>query len=503
MEYSLRDYYKALYFSGIYSSPHRYGYSGKLAGAMYAIGEVRDAVPVIHGPAGCGFHYKYICRRGYLPEYNAQCTGLKERDIIFGGAGRLRSAILETVRRYAPAMIAVIPAVSVDMIHDEIDNVVDSLRSVAGCRVISVKSEKFSHVDKRNRKSILEQRAKNWDNPHFKKDFDFTGCGFAEAMKAMVENIMETQEVDKVSVNICGLAWGLGGSAIARGVERELNELGIRVNSYIPNCTTREIVKAPAAGLNIISRRTEWAEKMREVFGTEYFHMNSFNFYRGPEGIERFYLQISERLGIRKRIQMLISLKRRNTLEKLNEVREYFKGFRFALYTSSYNDLPYIIEKYEKDLGIPLACVCVDMRREDLELDGISEETRKILIKNIRQALSKTGSRAELLLNASHEVIREALGEADFVIDEDGFNGKPAGIKSLQGVGNVMPMDFMGFEKLVFDLAQRIKKAPPHDSLLIERFQYQPGNYPMLNDPNMAGSRKMWEKMWLQRRCGI
>ena len=501
MDQSMRDYYKALCFSGIYSSPHRYGYSGKLAGAMYAVGEVRDAVPVIHGSSGCGFHYRYVCRRDYLPAYNAQCTGLEEKDIVFGGADKLRSTILETAERLAPAMIAVIPAASVDMIHDEMENVIDSLRGRVGCRLVSVKSEKFSHVDKRDRKKLMDQWAENWDNHDFQGDFDFKGCGFAEAMKAMVEQLMERQEPEKNSVNICGLAWGAGGSAIAEGMAGELKELGISVNAYLPNCTTGEIIRAPKAGLNIVTRRIRWAERMEELFGTAYFHLNSFDFYRGLDGIERLYLKISERLGLRRDAEGRLAARKRLAQEALRPIKEYFRGFSFAVFTSSYRDVPHIIEKYETDFGISLRYVCVDMPKERLALDRISEDTAETLVKNMHAALVKTGSRAQLLVNAPACVLREALMEADFVIGGGELGLRLEGVRYVQNIGNVMPLDFKGFEKTVADLAHRIKKAPVQGSLIIDKFNYRPGHYPMLDDAGMDGSRKMWERMWVQRGC--
>jgi nitrogenase molybdenum-iron protein alpha/beta subunit len=501
MSTNSREYNKAMYFSGIYASPHQYGHSGKLAGAMYAIGEVKDAIPIIHGSEGCGFHYKYVCRRDYLPAYNAQCTDLGEKDIIFGGADKLRETVLETARKYSPAMIAVLPTTSVDMIHDEIDYVIESLKDEVTCKLISVKSEKFSHVDKRDKSNLLEQRAKNWDNHDFKGDADFKGCGFVEAMKAMVEQVMEKQKVQKNSVNICGLAWGTGGSGIVNGMTAELKELGIQVNTLLPNCTTQEIIKAPQAELNIISRRIKWAERMKEVFGTEYFHLNSFDYYSGPEGIERLYLKISERMGRQQKAAKILAKRKQQTLEALKPVKEYFEGFSFALFTSSYSEVPYLIERYERDFGIPLLLVCVEMKRESLELERVSEDAAQTLVSNMYRALAKTGSKAQLLVNAPRDVLEEALREVDYVLGGGELEFKPEGVRYIQGVGSVLPLDFDGFQKTVLNLAQRIEKAPMLGSLLIEKFKYQAMHYPMLNNSDMSGAKKMWEKMWLQRGC--
>lgn len=502
MDQGLREYYKALCYSGIYSSAHRYGYSGKLAGAMYAIGEIKDAVPVIHGSAGCGFHYRYVCRRDYLPAYHAECTRLEEKDIILGGADKLRATLFEAARKHDPAMIAVVAAAPVDMIHDEIDAVVDSVRDKVSCKIITLKSEKFSHVDKRNRKSVQSQWLRNWDNPGFKDDFSFKGCGFVEAMKALVEQVMERQPVEKNTVNIAGLAWGAGGGAIAGRMAKELKDLGIHVNTYLPNCTTREIIEAPKAGLNILSRRVGWAEKMRDVFGTDYFQIRTFDHYRGLDGIERLYLEIAERLGIKQSVRQRLKEKKLCAGEMLKPLADSFKRFRFALVTSSCKDVPYLIKKYEEDFRIPLAHVCVEMREDRLEPDEVSMEDRAELVSNMHDALAKTGSKAKLHVNGGQKELMEALGEADYIISDSECTAGPAGVPFIRDTGGVMPMDFQGFVKSVQDFAARIGKTPARGGLIIDKFEYLPGYYPLLNDTNMSGSQKMWEKMWLQRRYG-
>lgn len=92
----MREYYKEHCYSDIYPSRimHNMGVSGKISGAMNVVSEIKDAIPIIHSPKGCGFHYKYIARRRYLPLYKAQCSNLEEGDIIFGTEKKLREAIL-------------------------------------------------------------------------------------------------------------------------------------------------------------------------------------------------------------------------------------------------------------------------------------------------------------------------------------------------------------------------------------------------------------------------
>jgi len=90
MERNLREFYKNIYFYDSLPYVHQFTPSGKAAGAIYAIGSIKDAIPIVHGSAGCGFHYRYVCRRSHHPAYELQCTDLEEQDIVMGRAEKLR-----------------------------------------------------------------------------------------------------------------------------------------------------------------------------------------------------------------------------------------------------------------------------------------------------------------------------------------------------------------------------------------------------------------------------
>lgn len=497
---SWRDYYKALYFPEMNFSPHDYGCSGKLAGAMYAISEIKDAIPVIHGSAGCGFHYKYICRRGYLPAYNAKCTNLEEKDIVFGGEDKLKAAIRSTAERYSPSMIAVIPAAPVDMIHAEMEAVVADLKNKVNCKLIIARSEKFSHVDKRNRSKIYAQRAESWNNQKPENKFEFNkGCGFAEAMTAIVEQVMVRQQVRKNTVNICGLAWGSGGNAVAGGLARDLKLLGIGLNTYLPNCRTNELVEAPGAELNIVTRRIPWAKRMEDIFGTKYLHIDSFDSYRGPEGIEKLFLEIAGFMENKNGIERALKSLKEKTLQDIKPVKEYFKKFSFALYTSSYGNIPYIIDEYAASLDIPLKFICVEMDGKDWEADCISEETREKIIGNIRNSMERAVPSAQLFINAPDETLKEIFTQVDYVFGD----GDPIDMilpdNYIQTINRLIPLDFQSYKKMAENMAGKIKKAGRRGRLLTERFNANLKSHSSADYSNMDSSRKMWEEMWLRR----
>lgn len=83
---------------------HTFGVNGKVSGSVGAAGEIGGGVVVIlHGPRGCGFHYRHSARRRHQPFYPLLCSDLTEREIICGGADALRRTVSEAWDRYRPS----------------------------------------------------------------------------------------------------------------------------------------------------------------------------------------------------------------------------------------------------------------------------------------------------------------------------------------------------------------------------------------------------------------
>lgn len=89
---------------------HAYGVNGKISGSVGAVGEVGgNVVAILHGPMGCAYHYRYSARRRHQPFYALLSSNLTEREIVFGGEGKLRRAVQEAWERYRPEWIFLIP----------------------------------------------------------------------------------------------------------------------------------------------------------------------------------------------------------------------------------------------------------------------------------------------------------------------------------------------------------------------------------------------------------
>ena len=239
------DLMTAMYPSGLL---HTFGVNGKISGSVGAVGEMQEVLPLLHSPRGCGFHYRYSARRRHQPFYSVLTSNLEERDIICGGEEKLRQAIRDAWSRYRPGLIMVIPSPISDILNEDVRSVCAELRR-EGISVVGVQSELFSHRDKnytRNRLKELAHQTITGDN---RLEMELKGCGFTEALYALVEQVMEPSAQIPHSINIETVGWGSEGKAALRELEVFLNGCGIQVNTWIPSAPLSSLVHAPAAEL--------------------------------------------------------------------------------------------------------------------------------------------------------------------------------------------------------------------------------------------------------------
>lgn len=119
--------------------------------ALGQLSAIRDVAIIHHGPAGCsvasaGTYYldKVMAKkRGVTNNTVYVGTDMNEKDTIFGSAESLRSIILEVNRRYKPKAIFVTSSCATGIIGEDIDSVVDDVRSQVEVPIVAVHCEGF------------------------------------------------------------------------------------------------------------------------------------------------------------------------------------------------------------------------------------------------------------------------------------------------------------------------------------------------------------------------
>ncbi len=119
--------------------------------ALGQLSAIRDIAIIHHGPAGCsvasaGTYYldKVMAKkRGVTNNTVYVGTDMNENDTIFGSAESLREIIIEVNRRYSPKAIFVTSSCATGIIGEDIDSVVDDVRSEIDVPITAVHCEGF------------------------------------------------------------------------------------------------------------------------------------------------------------------------------------------------------------------------------------------------------------------------------------------------------------------------------------------------------------------------
>ena len=393
------DLMTAMYPSGLL---HTFGVNGKISGSVGAVGEMQEVLPLLHSPRGCGFHYRYSARRRHQPFYSVLTSNLEERDIICGGEEKLRQAIRDAWSRYRPGLIMVIPSPISDILNEDVRSVCAELRR-EGISVVGVQSELFSHRDKnytRNRLKELAHQTITGDN---RLEMELKGCGFTEALYALVEQVMEPSAQIPHSVNIETVGWGSEGKAALRELEVFLNGCGIQVNTWIPSALLSSLVHAPAAELNLV-KRVRWARRMREKFGTAYLHIGGAGRYAGLDGICTFYRDIGQALRMEEAVEPVVLAARAQALEETAEARRRLGQARAVLVSRSIQQAPFELKSYVRDYSRRVNAV-YERYTDLVEPFSIDESWL-----DITGSLHLFGGDAKALADEIRRVLREELG---------------------------------------------------------------------------------------------
>jgi nitrogenase molybdenum-iron protein beta chain len=96
-----------------------------LHGALQTVEVVSGAVPVVHANAGCVYQHYLSDKAGHLAEGNVYgpeipCTEVIEKQIVFGGASRLREQIKNTAKVIEGSLYVILGSCEAAMVGDDL-----------------------------------------------------------------------------------------------------------------------------------------------------------------------------------------------------------------------------------------------------------------------------------------------------------------------------------------------------------------------------------------------
>ena len=118
--------------------------------ALSILSTLPDTVVLVHGAIGCSgpaHNYNASMRSRQMAETANPpgtlwiSTALGERDVVGGGEGKLRAAILDADRRYRPSAIVIVNTCVPSVIGDDVDGVVEEIQDSVTATVVPVHCE--------------------------------------------------------------------------------------------------------------------------------------------------------------------------------------------------------------------------------------------------------------------------------------------------------------------------------------------------------------------------
>lgn len=479
---------------------HRYAVNGKISGNLGAIGEIADAMTILVSPIGCGFHYRYSIRARHRLN-DIDCVKLMDQDVIFGSEKKLVELIKKLDAEYQPKVIFILPSVVTDVINDDLTAIADNLQDEVGAKLIVIRSQTFSHMDKSNFTKVLKDSAKQEGNAKTSTDVLYKGCGYVEVMDALVEQLMEPQDVDPYSVNIECFLWGYGGAEKLMGMEKLLNRMGISVNVYLPMGSIENMKKAPRAKLNIV-RRKKWAVTMQKRFGTDFFHIGMPYEWHGLEDICEFYREIGKKLGLESKVEKVLQEELSKYSLRNSNLKENNSKYKAGLIINGISSVSDALKAYYRDFGCNVAKICVIMNNNFAAEMGIDDSIMQRLYDKAEEAKELVGCKAKIHFNPSHEEMMKIFDDCDYLICGKNPRYASFGKPILPTYMDHTVFDFEGYMKMFEDISKKIANPVNVGSkLLLSSLDFDNVFFPMEKDDcDSKFSRDVYSDMWRMRK---
>jgi nitrogenase molybdenum-cofactor synthesis protein NifE len=280
-------------------------------GSRVVLYPIADALHLVHGPVGCAAYTWDI--RGSLSSGGqlhrmSFSTDLQERDVVFGGADKLYSALVELIDTYQPKAAFVYATCIVGLIGDDVEAVCKRVTLEKGITVLPVHSEGFRGTKKDGYQAACDALAR------------LTGTG-------------STQGVGPCSINILG-DFNLAGEIWM--IKEYYQKMGIEVVSTITgDGRVDDIRKAHGAKLNVVQcsgSMTKLAEHMKQTYSIPYIKVSYF----GIEDMADALYQVAEFFPaypqILEKAKVIVQTEVAALMPELRAYRTALNGKKAAIY---------------------------------------------------------------------------------------------------------------------------------------------------------------------------
>jgi len=281
-------------------------------GSMITLVPVTDVAHLVHGPVGClgnSWESRGSLSSGPTLHRRAFTTALGEHDVIFGGEGRLREAILDVGRRFRPAAVFVYLTCVPGLIGDDVEAVCRQAAAELRLPVVPVLAAGFAGTKNAGNRlggAALLRHVIGTAEPAYTTPYDVNLIG---------------------EYNIAGELWQ---------VLPLLGRLGIRVLSCISgDARYAELTWAHRAKVSMVvcSRALlSLAADLQARYGVRWFE-GSFYGVRATSAALRGFAEVLGDPELVDRTDVLVAEEETRTAARLAPYRPRLAGVRAVLYT--------------------------------------------------------------------------------------------------------------------------------------------------------------------------
>lgn len=324
-----------------------------LGGAVGTLKVLPRVIPILHSATGCGGNIAGALNNGAGYLGSGYCAGqalpssnVSEKDIVFGGEGRLAEQIENTLKIMDGELYFVVTGCMVEMIGDDIKSVLKQFQ------------------DKRIQ--VLGAETGGFHGNSYK--------GYEIVLKTLFQDYVEKKPVKESNVvNLWGIVpiqdvfWKGNISA----VKSLLTRLGYQVNTFFGEGETLDNLRnAAAAALNIVVSDifgVEAAEVFEEVHGVPYI---TVPFPIGDHGTELFLRTVGKALGIENTfVEKVVQEEKERFYSYFERIADVYSDLdlqRYAVVVGDSNYTQALARFLAEDLGwLPELVVITDFLTEE------------------------------------------------------------------------------------------------------------------------------------------
>ncbi len=298
----------------------------QLLPATAILTSLQDTVVIVHGSIGCGGAVHSQGASVRLGQFNSGDknpkgalwlnTNLNEKDVVTGGEGKLKEAVLEADKRYRPEAIIILSTCVPAIIGDDIDAVADAVKSQVSAAILPIHCEGFkTKIMATAYDAIFHSLLRNLIDGTDETEYRI----FDNQLSIEAEKLRRSRMVNLLNVS------SMTGPD-QKELIRLLNKLGLEVNMLPCDAHPDAFRQAPFAALSVGVCPTHddyFMTYLKERFGVPYIGGQM------PIGIENtgiWLRQVAKFFGLEAAAEKIIEEEKRELNRALEPILYHLKG---------------------------------------------------------------------------------------------------------------------------------------------------------------------------------